>query len=74
MSSSEEDKKEEEGKQRSPSSGDEDDGDSGGGRGQNDHSDRRWTHEQWCRRSDDGVVMLVNGTEVTRHDVDAKSK
>jgi len=23
-------------------------------------------HEQWCRQSDDGVVMLANGTEVAR--------
>mgnify|MGYP006204209515 FL=1 len=63
-----------EGEQGSPRSGDEDDGDSGGGRGQNDRHDRRRTHEQWCRRSDDGVAMLANGTEVARRDVDATSK
>jgi hypothetical protein len=65
---------EEEGEQRSPSSGNEDDGDSGGGRGQNDRSDRRRMHEQWCRRSDDGVAMLANGMEVARRDVDVTSK
>ena len=74
MSSSEEDEEEEEGEQRSPSSGDKDDGESGGGRGQNDRSDRRRTHDQWCRRSDDGVAMLANGTEVARRNVDAMSK
>jgi len=74
LSSSEEDKEEEAGEQRSPSSGDEDNGDSGGGRGQNNHSDRCRTHAQSCRRSDDGVAMLANGTEVARRDVDATSK
>jgi len=64
LSSSEEDEEEEEGKQRSQSSGNEDDGNSGGGQGQNDRSDRRWMHEQWCRGSDDGIAMLANGTEV----------
>ncbi len=74
LSSSEEDKEEEEGEQRSPSSGNEDDGDSGGGQGQNDCSDRCRTHEQWCRRSDDDVALLANGTEVARRDVDTTSK
>jgi len=74
LSSSEEDEEEEEGEQRSRSSGDKDNGDSGGGRGQNNHSDRCRTHAQSCRRSDDGVAMLVNGTEVARRNVDAMSK
>jgi len=74
LASSEENKEEEEGEQKSPSSVDEDDGNSGGGRGQNDRSDQRWKHEQWCRQSDDGVAMLANGTELARRDVDATSK